>query len=261
MLISRKMPILSAQIRMLVAVVALGCLALQSTSAVEIYRQDFEGSDLIGYTLDDGSGSNYSSFSTGADDRIARVNTVTGFGLWTITPTGNSTNFIALEDVDGAGFSIPVYLTITGINISGATGISLGFDVAFTEPTSTRYELSDFLNLEYRIDGGSWEKAISFLGRSGTGDGTFMGRDENLNGSLDGTEVNIVYSQAFTTVSASIAATGTILDVRVGAHSDGSQEEMNFDNIVVNATSVPEPTSMALSTVGLGCLFRRSRRA
>ncbi|MFC4992717.1 PEP-CTERM sorting domain-containing protein [Rubritalea tangerina] len=92
-----------------------------------------------------------------------------------------------------------------------------------------------------------------------------MGRDSNLNGFLDGDETldNNLFDQAFQTVNKDIAEAGATMDIRVRFLSNGSHEEMNFDNITVSAvTMVPEPSTV--SSLGLAATFmllRRRRKA
>ncbi|MFD2159813.1 hypothetical protein ACFSW8_12970 [Rubritalea tangerina] len=107
----------------LVSLTTVTCLQ----AVTPFYTLDFEEGDESGYQLfDDANLTIAKDHITGVHDRIVRTS-ATADGYFDLTPTGNNSHFIALEDLDandvqyssGEGF-----LSITDIDISGAVGIT-----------------------------------------------------------------------------------------------------------------------------------------
>ena len=76
--------------------------------------------------------------------------------------TGFTGNFLTGMDLDGEGAALPIVVDWTGIDISGLAGIEFRGDFAefFDEPGDI--DASDYLLVEYRIDGGAFLPLISF---------------------------------------------------------------------------------------------------
>jgi len=159
-------------------------------SQTTIYTEDFEGSDLNGYALGSAvTNTDYASQAFGgtSSDYINRglANSFNFAGV----VTGNSTNMLVLEDIDGAGlgYNGESYLELDPINILGTTGMTIDIDVAFPNPVAIRYEASKYLIVDYSIDGGSYNTVLAFYGGNGL---PGMARDTDLDGTTDGVQVN-----------------------------------------------------------------------
>ncbi|AGC76013.1 carboxypeptidase T [Nonlabens dokdonensis DSW-6] len=200
---------------------------------------------MSGYQLRNSSGGP-ASFAINGSDYIQRA---ASGGLPLGNPaSGFSGNVIALEDHDGAGFFGPHSINTDQIDITGATGLSFTFRLAAPRGSDgNRYEPGDFLQVQYSIDGGAFQTLIN----TGGAPNTNFYYDVAGNGiSGGGDDINI--NQNSQQITKAIPGTGTSLVVRVRFDSQGPQEEMLFDDLLVTATSVVavcnEPSIPTLSS-------------
>ncbi|CAM1372260.1 T9SS type A sorting domain-containing protein [Tenacibaculum xiamenense] len=208
-----------------------------------IHQQDFEGSDFSGYALGNGdTGTDYASqvFKTDGADYIRRD--IPSNFTFAGTITGNNTNMIGGEDINflNGGFNGHSYIELDPVNISGKSNLTIDIDVAFPNTLNTRYEVDDFLIVDYRIDGtGSYTSILAFYGNPGT---LGLTRDDNLSGAIDGGETTFV-NTAMTSFNLDLDAitgstvSGNTIEIRVRFSMPESHEEFAFDNIVLKGTS------------------------
>ena len=196
---------------------------------VTLYYQDFEGMDFDTYTLYDGSSTSV-SFNQSSDNYILRDlpnnvpvgNTISGF-------TGN---VIALEDTDDAGFFGDPFIRTNTFSISGYSNITIEITFAAgSGADGSIYESSDFLDVDYRIDGGGgWQQAHRL---EGSASGKFW-YDAASDGITEtGDDINVdqnaqVFAQSF-------SVSGSFMELRITMGSRGDDEEMMFDDIHVQA--------------------------
>ena len=196
---------------------------------VTLYYQDFEGIDFDTYTLYDGSSTSV-SFNQSSDNYILRDlpnnvpvgNTISGF-------TGN---VIALEDTDDAGFFGDPFIRTNTFSISGYSDITIEITFAAgSGADGSIYETSDFLDVDYRIDGGGgWQQAHRL---EGSASGKFW-YDAASDGITEtGDDINVdqnaqVFAQSF-------SVSGSFMELRITMGSRGDDEEMMFDDIHVQA--------------------------
>ncbi|MEZ4968836.1 MAG: SprB repeat-containing protein [Flavobacteriaceae bacterium] len=146
--------------------------------------------------------------------------------------------FWAGEDIDKVGTGVNNVndkvqdITWTGINISGKSGLSFkGFFAANNSvdwQNITFGQYYDFMEVEYRVDGGSWILA----------GGIYPDVSNNLAGRLredtNGDKIGdgaILLSRTFQEFGWNIPATGTILDLRFRVSADASAvQEFAIDN-------------------------------
>ncbi len=169
--------------------------------------------------------------------------------------TGSYTNFQgskfwAGEDLDSgptctnASISANQFVTWSGINIAGKTALSFKGLFAANGSFGSNWEGSsfganqDYIVVEYRIDGGSWNKAVAFY--AGTTGQTQTLKLETT-GDLVGDGADLTYS--FAEFSANLSGTGSLLDLRLNVFANGSAtEEIAVDNFRLfgtNATTLP----------------------
>ena len=124
----------------------------------------------------------------------------------------------------------------TGINISGKTGLhfkglfaanntSAAFDTQALGATH-----SDYIIVEYRIDGGAYTPILKFYGNNNISSGTnnrSLALDTNSDNIGDGT----ILTSTFQQFENSILGTGNTLDLRIRSHSNSSNEEWAMDNL------------------------------
>jgi hypothetical protein len=194
----------------------------------------FKRADLTGIALQSGS---YSSFQ--------------GSKFW------------AAEDVDqgptcsGGSVSANQQVTWSGINISGKSGLSFSGLFAANSSFGSNWEgvsfgaNQDFVAVEYRIDGGAWQKAVGFYASSSSQSTTL---NLDTNGDLIGDGAALTYS--FAEFSANLTGTGTTLDLRLNLFANGSAtEEIAVDNFRLfeaSCTAPTVPTITATSNVVCG---------
>jgi len=216
-----------------VLIVLLFMISFTFVNSQEVlYTQDFEGTDFDTYQLYNGSG-NAVNFANTGSDYITRAtpaslplgNPVTGF-------TGN---VIAFEDHDGAGFFGQHYIDTDPINITGASGLSLKFRIAAARGADgNRYESSDFLQVQVSIDGSGFQTIINTGGNNSNFNYYY---DAGMNG-ITGSGDDILINQASQEIETTIAGSGSSLVVRVLFDAEDSQEEILFDDIIVEAATV-----------------------
>lgn len=123
----------------------------------------------------------------------------------------------------------------TGININGKTGLVFKglFAANNTSATFDTQALgathSDYIIVEYRIDGGSYTPLLRFYGNNNIAGGTnnkSLALDSNADNIGDGT----ILTSTFNNFEAAIPQTGNLLDLRLRAHSNATNEEWAIDN-------------------------------
>lgn len=121
----------------------------------------------------------------------------------------------------------------TGINISGKK--SLSFKALFAANNASKAwdnkhytqpdAKTDYVIVEYRIDGGAYQPLIKFFGNN-NGD-KLLSEDTNNDSLGDGPGLTPAFSEYIKTIN----ATGTTLDLRVKAFSNDANEEWAIDHI------------------------------
>lgn len=210
-----------------------------------LQSEGFNGTDFDNYTLTNSADTSLSFSSTGSD-YIIRTSSPTAVAF-SQAVTGFNNNFIALEDIDSVGFTGEEgYLNLSPI-VGSYNNLGIGFTFAAPSSAATRYEPTDLIELQYRVDGGSWTVAsdTSYNGNS-TSAGLHNGASNVTTGA--------------TAVFADLTGVSTSSSFQVRVHFiSGTQEEMAFDDIVVRGDVTPEPSSSFMLLLGglTICLKRR----
>ncbi len=175
-----------------------------------------------GVTYSDGSG-DYLTITDGSTISAA------------VVYTGNATNYLAAQDLDGDGESNTQTLTWTGINISGCSSLSLSIDAAEDDDGSNQdWDATDYVHINYQIDGGGWQNAIWF---EATGTNTEPLLDTDFNGTGEGTAL----TSAFQTFISAISGTGALIDIQIIIRLEAGDEDIAIDNISLTAQSCGGP--------------------
>jgi len=200
-----------------------------TVAQITLYSQGFEGPDFDTYTLFDGMPTAV-SFNQSSDNYILRAapntvpvgNTISGF-------TGN---VIALEDTDDAGFFGDPFIRTNSFSISGYSDIVIEITFAAgSGADGSVYETSDFLDVDFRINGsGGWNQAHRLEG-SASGKFWYDSADNGVTGTGD--DINI--DQNAQALSKSFTVSGSTMELRITMGSRGDDEEMMFDDILVQA--------------------------
>lgn len=180
------------------------------------------------------------NFSCGspATSYFFRTN-VAGINLISGVYTGmQGTKFWAGEDIDygstctNASVSANQQVTWSSINISGKTSLSFKGLFAANSSFGNNWEGSsfgasqDYIAVEYRIDGGTWTKAVAFYASTAAQTQTLK---LETTGDLIGDGADLTYT--FTEYTANIIGTGSLMDLRLNVFANGSgTEEIAADN-------------------------------
>ncbi len=230
----------------------LTLVCASSAHAAGIFLEDFEG-PAVSYT------SSVAEFSDGSFDFFTRTD---GSNINTSVNYGNvqgALHFAAM-DLDGEGAAAIQTLTFAGIGIDFYT--NLQFSGLFAEDTASNgaedWDQSDFVKVEYQIDGAGFQNLLAFENDGSTFNSAPF-EDTDFDGTGDGTELTDVLSE----FSKSIAGTGSVLDLRIIMALNAGDEDIAFDNIVITGDlSVPvsAPATLWLVLAGLLGSFGISRR-
>ncbi|MFT7614550.1 MAG: hypothetical protein ACI9J3_003532 [Parvicellaceae bacterium] len=193
-----------------------------------LYSQDFEGPDFDTYTLYDGA-TIAQPFNQVLENYILRTNPNS-------VPVGNvitgfSGQVIAIEDTDDAGFFGEPFIRTNSFSISGYANISIAIAFAAGSGGDGSYETTDYLGVQYRINGtGLWNQAHRL---EGSASGLFY--YDALNNGVTGTGDDINVDEAAQVFTQNFTVSGSTMEVRLTFGSQGDHEEMMFDNIIVSA--------------------------
>ena len=150
-----------------------------------------------------------------------------------MTYVGFSGNFFAAQDIDDGGWTgsaSPSQLTWSSINIQNYS--SLKFSGDFASIASSYIDASDYVKVEYRIDGGSWTNLIWFE-NDGTTYNTYFLEDTDFDGTGDGTSLGNQNTASFTK---NITGTGNSMDIRITVAVNAANEDFAFDNFKIEGT-------------------------
>ncbi len=202
----------------------------------------------------DGEGSRYNSntysYCPTDPDYFLRTNTnpvlptggcATGFGSTLINLQGSF--FWAGEDILSnqqpfPGNHAPGQITTQNINIAGYSSLTVSLYLATASNNGTRWETADSINIQAKIDGGTYRTVGRFMG-----DGISGGRlriDANLDGAITGADpLTKCDTVAFIKYTFNIPGGGTSMNVRLDFDQYGGTEESAIDLIEVQGTLSP----------------------
>jgi hypothetical protein len=184
-----------------------------------------------------GTGSPFSSYFARTDNAsISMVTSLSGGYL-----AGQGTKFWAGENHDEMTGTIVAgaeeqQIEWTNINISGKTNLSFNGLFAANNTTSA-YENaafgttshSDYIIVEYSIDGGAYISLLKFYANNAINGGTnnkSLALDTDNNNIGDG----IILNSTFQNFSKQITGTGTTLSLRIRSFMNGASEEWAIDD-------------------------------
>ncbi|KAB1063678.1 T9SS type A sorting domain-containing protein [Salibacter halophilus] len=164
-----------------------------------------------------------------------------------ISYNGFTGDFYAAQDVDDGGWTgsaNPSTLTWSNINITAFSDLT--FSGLFASSSQNFIDNSDYVNIEYQIDGGGWNNLLFFRNEGSTFNTYFL-EDTDFNGTGDGRRLTS-YAKKF---NKSIPATGDRLDLRITVAVNSGDEDFAFDSfkllgtpnglIYVNNSWTPNP--------------------
>ncbi|MEN8173591.1 MAG: hypothetical protein ABFS03_12025, partial [Chloroflexota bacterium] len=223
---------------LLIFVFIFSALPLGGASAAVIFAESFDDSSQFTTSTP--------FFSDGYGDYFGITDGTTGdFGVGTMPSSlksysGFSGNFLTGMDLNGEGASLPITVDWAGIDIIGISPLAFSGDFAefFDDPGDI--DASDFILVEYQIDGGGYQNLISFrLSEDEPDDynGVFR-EDTDFNGTGDGATLG----NAAQTFIKSIAGSGTTLDLRLSVTVEAGDEDFAVDNFSIFEETPSVPT-------------------
>ncbi|PSQ86338.1 MAG: hypothetical protein BRD43_07505 [Bacteroidetes bacterium QS_4_64_154] len=147
---------------------------------------------------------------------------------------GTTGKFLAGSDTDGDGdgTSDP-QITWTGIDVSGEGGLQ--FTGSFGGDGS-RYENSDFVRVEYRVDGGAWQNLIAFRGDPND----HLAEDTDFDGTGDGATIDDGSVSSF---SKDIGGLADSLGLRLTAEMTAQTESFAVEDFKIKSTTAVQFTA------------------
>lgn len=223
------------------------CAALMAAAGVahagDLYFQGFDATG-VGYST------SVAEFSDGAGDFFTQTDG-SNVGSF-VNYSGATGSYFAGMDLDGEGAGLPLILTTDTFSITGATNMQFAIDLAEDDDgTDQDWDASDFVSVEYQLDGGSWVSIFDVLN-----DGSTFNSAAFVNG--------VEVTDTFSTFGADMSAlSGSTLAIRLVWQLDSGDEDLAIDNIRLtgDVAVVPLPSAMlgGLGMLGLmaGARLRR----
>lgn len=163
-------------------------------------------------------------------------------------------NIWAIEDVDNGSIqSEHQNITWTGINISGRSGLQFrglfgaGGGTGVWDSAPLVALATDYLIVEYRIDGGPWLNGVRFFPANASVSSTLA---QELTGDSLAAGEGVSLTPTFTEYAFSIPGTGTTMDLRMKTHSNSASEEAQIDDFrLYYASALP----IEVASIDLNC--------
>ena len=182
-------------------------------------------------------------FSDGAGDFFTRTDGTNIGSYYSVSGVQGSYYFAAM-DIDGDGVSLPVTLDITGVNITGQTGLQLSILLAEDDDgTNEDWDASDYVHIDFQIDGSGWQNLL-WLENDGSTFNSTPQLDTDFDGTGDGTAITSTFSEFITNIS----GTGSSIDIRITFNLDAGDEDIAIDNIILGSNETPLPVELTTFT-------------
>ncbi|MFZ1694700.1 MAG: PKD domain-containing protein [Flavobacteriales bacterium] len=142
---------------------------------------------------------------------------------------------IAVENLTAFAPDAEAILTFNPIDIKGVSGISISL-LAGARNATVYDRLAaqrDYLIVQVRVDGGAWATVGAFRAQ---GTGSSVDKRLRLDTDLDGEGDGAILTAALQSFQFPVAMIGEQLEARVRARSTSGNEEVFYDNIVVQGT-------------------------
>ena len=163
--------------------------------------------------------------------------------------TGFTNKFLAGQDLNGEGTSLPITLIWSNLDIKWLNNLQFSGDFAEFFDSPGDIDAADSIKVYYSIDGGQKQNLLWFSGadfNNNSFNGVFL-QDTDFDGVGDSTQLNNA-SQNFT---AAITGTGSKLDLTLEISLDAGDEDFALDNFLITGITAPiEGTEVKDSLLG-----------
>ncbi|MCK4655152.1 MAG: hypothetical protein KAU01_11985, partial [Candidatus Cloacimonetes bacterium] len=217
----------------------LGFLFVVSFLGAQFWTLDFESA--VGYTT------SVTEFTdTYYDYWIRTDGSDHGTGAIYNGPIGSY--YFAGQDLDGEGATLPLFIDIDDIDISGQTNLEFRIYLAEDQAGDGNedWDNADYFHIGYDIDNSGtftnllWVESDDYLGTGYNGTPRI---DTDFDGVGDGTEI----TDTFVQFTASIPGTGSLIDIQIEFYLNSGDEDIALDNLQLFAAggnSLPAITNV-----------------
>lgn len=152
--------------------------------------------------------------------------------------SGFAGGFLTGMDLDGEGASLPIVIDWVTLDITGLNTLLFSGEFAEFFDSPGDIDASDFILIEYQIDGGGFQKLLAFEGADFTTGSTsgFFREDTNFDGEGDGallTDAALVFTKT-------IPGMGTALDIRLSISLNSGDEDFAIDSFLITGSMIPD---------------------
>lgn len=190
----------------------------------QIYLVDFESA--AGYSTTP------AEFSDGGTDYFTSTfNNTIGSAVSVSNIQG--THFFGAQDIDADQSTVPCFINIDDVNISGYTNLEFRVYLAEDDDGGNQdWDAADFVHFDYDIDNtGSFSDLLWIESSGGTNTAPFI--DTDFDGTGDGTEITSTFVQ----FTQNITGTGLLLDLKITIDLTAGDEDIAIDHIEIYGTS------------------------
>jgi hypothetical protein len=228
-------------VKRLFLVLAAMILLAGSANADMVFMEDFEDA-IVSYTT------SIEEFTDGGGDFFIRTDG-SDYGSFVSYANVQGSSYFAAMDIDGEGASLPAIMSFTGIDISGYSNLT--FSALFAEDddgTNEDWDRSDYVKIEYQIDGGGYQNLLAF-----ENDGSTYNTQAYQDTDFDTVGDGIALTDTFALFAEDIGETGANLDLRITFDLNAGDEDIAIDNVMItgDANAVPVPNAIILLGCGL----------
>ncbi|WP_179343211.1 T9SS type A sorting domain-containing protein [Winogradskyella ursingii] len=158
--------------------------------------------------------------------------------------------YFAAQDIDGESATLPVFLNLEDIDVSGYDNlefrIHLAEDDQTTRTVTQHWDNSDYVHINYDIDNSGIFTNLLWIENDGSGTNNEPLIDNDFNGDGDG----VAITDTFTQFTRNISNTGTFLDIEIEFNLNAGQEDIAIDNIEIWGTFAPCSGTTTWSSTG-----------
>ena len=204
-------------------------VSIISSGQTPFYTLDFETAG--GYTT------SVAEFTDGSGDFFLRTD---GSDISSSVVYSNieGSYYFAAMDIDGEGASLPVFLDIDDINISGETNLVFSVYLAEDDDGANQdWDEPDYLHIYYDIDNSGSFSNLLWIENDGSSFNSAPYIDTDFDGTGDGAEITDVFTQ----YTVSIPVTGSLLDLKFEFSLDSGDEDIGIDLIQMSSGTGPPP--------------------